>query len=181
MPDVNWKHEIVEQLDFGWKHFFLDRMEGLTDAEYLWEPVAGWSVHPGDIDHGPTADWDWPAPEPAPFTTIAWRMFHITMFFTQRWMNHFSDREFRMDDVPIALTADDAMANIRAAYDRWHDAISAMPDERLNDPCGPSEGPYAEFPLATLLLHINREFHHHTAECCLLRDLYLRRDELVEY
>jgi hypothetical protein len=28
------------------------------------------------------------------------------------------------------------------------------------------------------VLHINRELIHHGAEICLLRDLYLRREEL---
>jgi hypothetical protein len=40
--------------------------------------------------------------------------------------------------------------------------------------CGSAEGPYAQFPLATLVLHINREAIHHGAEIALLRDLYLR-------
>ena len=39
-------------------------------------------------------------------------------------------------------------------------------------PCGPAEGPYADYPLAELVLHINREALHHGAEIALLRDLY---------
>ncbi|HEX7993167.1 MAG TPA: hypothetical protein VF506_04545, partial [Streptosporangiaceae bacterium] len=39
-------------------------------------------------------------------------------------------------------------------------------------PCGPAEGPYADYPLADLVLHINREALHHGAEIALLRDLY---------
>ena len=34
------------------------------------------------------------------------------------------------------------------------------------------ESPFAEFPLAALVLHINREMLHHLAEVMLLRDLY---------
>ena len=45
----------------------------------------------------------------------------------------------------------------------------------LARPCGPAEGPYAEFPLAALVLHINRETIHHGAEISLLRDLYRAR------
>ena len=36
-----------------------------------------------------------------------------------------------------------------------------------------AEGPFAEAPLAALVLHINREVLHHGAEICLLRDLFL--------
>ena len=42
-------------------------------------------------------------------------------------------------------------------------------------PCGPAEGPYADLPLAALVLHINREAIHHGAEIALLRDLYAHR------
>jgi hypothetical protein len=37
---------------------------------------------------------------------------------------------------------------------------------------GPAEGPFAEHPYAELVLHINREAIHHSAEVLLLRDLY---------
>ncbi len=42
----------------------------------------------------------------------------------------------------------------------------------LARPCGRSEGPYGEYPLAALVLHINREALHHGAEIALLRDLH---------
>ena len=48
--------------------------------------------------------------------------------------------------------------------------------EALARPCGPAEGPFAEYPMATLVLHINREVIHHGAEISLLRDLYLRQE-----
>jgi hypothetical protein len=42
----------------------------------------------------------------------------------------------------------------------------------LTRPCGTAEGPYAEYPFSSLVLHINREALHHGAEIALLRDLY---------
>ena len=48
-------------------------------------------------------------------------------------------------------------------------------DEALAAPCGPAEGPFAEYPMAGLVLHINREAIHHGAEIALLRDLYANR------
>ena len=42
----------------------------------------------------------------------------------------------------------------------------------LERPVGPAEGPFAERPMAELVLHINREAIHHAAEILLLRDLY---------
>jgi len=56
----------------------LARLEGLTDAEYLWEPVASCMTLRAAADGVFRAD---PRPphdaHPAPFTTIAWRIWHI--------------------------------------------------------------------------------------------------------
>ncbi|GAY07820.1 hypothetical protein TOK_5238 [Pseudonocardia sp. N23] len=64
------------------------RLDGLTDSEYLWEPAPGcWNVRPRDPSSeapqpgaGPwTVDVAFPGPDPAPFTTIAWRLAHIVV------------------------------------------------------------------------------------------------------
>ena len=47
----------------------------------------------------------------------------------------------------------------------------------LAEPCGPAEGPFAEYSRAELVLHINRELIHHGAEIALLRDLYAHRND----
>jgi hypothetical protein len=41
--------------------------------------------------------------------------------------------------------------------------------------CGSAERLYPDAPLASLVLHINRETIHHGAEIALLRDLYRAR------
>lgn len=46
-------------------------------------------------------------------------------------------------------------------------------------PVGEAEGPWAEYPMSTLVLHLNREVAHHGGESALLHDLYrdgLRRE-----
>ena len=65
--------QLADQLDFHWTNQLRPRFDGLTDDEYFWAPVPNcWTVHP---DGG--IDFDYPAPEPAPFTTIAWRLAHV--------------------------------------------------------------------------------------------------------
>jgi hypothetical protein len=176
MPDVDWKESLISQMSFAWEYMFVPRMEELADHEYLWAPVADvWSVHPGDppaIDPHRHAD-------PAPFTTIAWRMHHMTDFFTKRRVNHFGDPDTEEMDAPVTLSAAEGMANLTHAYERWKGALDEMPDERLSAPCGPAEHHFSESPIADLILHINREFIHHAAECALLRDLYRQRDTLA--
>lgn len=174
---MDLKQELIDQLIFDWDAFFVPRMEGLTDDEYLWEPVAEtWSLREG-ADGTVVADWAW-RPDPALFTTIAWRMWHMNQCFTERFMNHFGAGGFRMEDLPTPLTAAEGLAALTAAYERWRDALLAMPASRLAEPCGPAEGRYADAPFLTLVLHINREIIHHAAECCLIRDLYRQRESL---
>src|SRR4051794_27161378 len=94
---VNWATELAEQTDFQWKTAFRPRLDGLTDEQYFWEPVPDcWSIRPrGDRADAPgtgefTIDWAFPAPDPAPVTTIAWRLAHIIIgVFGMRTASHF--------------------------------------------------------------------------------------------
>ena len=63
----------------------------------------------------------------------------------------------------------------RVSKARWTAGVRALSDGELQRPCGPAEGPYAEYPMAVLVLHINREVIHHLSEVSLLRDLYAHR------
>ena len=60
-------------------------------------------------------------------------------------------------------------------YAAWLAGVTSLSDAGLARPCGPAEGPLAGYPMATLVLHINREALHHGAEIALLRDLYANR------
>lgn len=171
---IEWNHQLVDQLDFAWNYQFLPRMEGLTDDEYFREPVPGcWNVYQGD-----DGQWTWPQrrfpePDPPPFTTIAWRMSHITVeIFGERASNHFGDGSYTGETAIIPGSAAEAMVLLTEQYSAWRGGVIALGEEGLLQPCGPAEGPFAEHPMAALVLHINREFLHHAAEIMLLRDLY---------
>jgi hypothetical protein len=96
---------LLEQFDWGCRRLH-DRMTGpegdsgtgtpieivpLTDGEYLWEPVPGcWSIRRRAAGPGPAAaflvgagEWGrdsapFPHPWPPPFTTLAWRLGHLS-------------------------------------------------------------------------------------------------------
>lgn len=176
---TNWNPLLREQLEWHWRQQLRPRLEGLTDEEYLWEPVPGaWSVRPRTAAGGPgagdfTIDWAFPEPEPAPVTTIAWRLGHVIVgVLAMRNANHFGGPPAHYESWEYAGTAAGALAQLDEQYARWTDGVEALGDDGLADPCGPAEGPFAEFPLAALVLHINRELIHHGAEIALLRDLY---------
>jgi hypothetical protein len=69
-------------------------------------------------------------------------------------------------------TAAGALAALDAVYATWVDGVRALGVEGMARPVGPAEGPFAEHPYGTLVLHINREAIHHLGEVLLLRDLY---------
>ncbi len=174
---ISWNKELLDQLEFAWDYQFLPRMEGLTDEEYFREPVPNcWTVYRKD-DGAWAVHGAWPEPDPPPFTTIAWRLVHIAVdVFGIRASNHFGDGSYSNETATIPGSAAEAMALLTEKYEAWRDGVRALGEEGLLRPCGPAEGPYAEHPLATLVLHIHREFLHHAAEIMLLRDLYRDQD-----
>ena len=186
--DIDWTPVLTEQLDWHWRMQLRPRLGGLTDNEYLWEPIPGcWSLRPraeattpmaagaGDV----VADFAHPAPDPPPVTTIAWRMGHIAIgVFGMRAANHFGDGGVTYETTDWPLDAAGGLALLEASYEAWRAGVTALDEADLARPVGPVEGPFAEAPYAELILHINREAIHHGAEIALLRDLYLRRDEL---
>jgi hypothetical protein len=140
-----------------------------------------WSIRPrSEARTGtPVGAGDWicdfafPEPSPVPVTTIAWRLGHVIVgVFGMRNASHFGGPPLDYASCRWPATAADALVSLDAAYQLWVDGVSGLDPARLAAPVGPAEGPFAEFPFAALVLHINREALHHLAEVLLLRDLY---------
>jgi len=184
---VDWGGLLVGQLTYYWEAHLWPRLEGLSDQEYLWEPVPGcWSLRPGP-DGRLVMEREWPEPSPPPVTTIAWRVAHIgadcfgartSMFFGD---GSASDDAAKSDPDPpdawpvprdLPGTAAAGLRFLEGTYQGWRDSIAALSAAELTAPLGPKAGPYASEPMAGLILHISREVMHHGGEICLLRDLY---------
>jgi hypothetical protein len=183
VPELSWNQLLREQLSFHWESQLRPRLTGLTDEEYFWEPTPGcWSVRPRGTGSAPiqagggamVIDFAFPPPEPAPVTTVAWRLAHVIVgVFGARTASHFGGPPVDYDGFHYAATADEALAQLDDAYARWQTGVESLGEDGLLGPVGEAEGAYAESPYAELVLHINRETIHHLAEVCLLRDLYL--------
>ena len=53
------------------------RIDGLTDAEFFWEPAQGaWTIYQDRPGHW-TYHYAIPDPDPAPVTTIGWQLIHL--------------------------------------------------------------------------------------------------------
>ena len=166
-------HDLSEQLTWHWAAQIRPRLVGLEDDEYFWEPAPGaWSVRPGP-DGSFAPDWEWPPPEPAPVTTIAWRLGHIWMILAQRADYHFGDRTLTMDKLTWPGSAETALAALDRGYETWTAGVANLSEEQAerhsDGPPGTLDG---QFPLWSVVLHVNREVIHHGAEVALLRDLY---------
>jgi hypothetical protein len=182
---IDWTHELLDQLTFHWEHQLRPRLVGLTDEEYLWEPVPGaWSLRPrgeavtamaaggGDL----VADFEVPEPSPAPVTTIAWRLAHVLVgVLGARNASHFGGPPVDYFTKVWPPTAAEALAQLDEEHAHWVKGVGSLDAEALARPCGPAEGPYGDRTMAALVLHINRELIHHGAEISLLRDLYAHR------
>lgn len=177
---------LADQLEFHWSNQLRPRLDGLTDDEYFWQPVADcWTVHPvrragakrpGNVAAG--VDFVYPEPTPTPFTTIAWRLAHVIIgVLAMRNHSHFGGPAADYESWPYATDAATALAQLDTEYQRWTAGVRGLSADDLNRPCGPAEGPYADHPMFVLVLHINREVIHHGAEIALLRDLYTHMKE----
>ena len=150
----------------------IGRLAGLGDAEYLWEPAPGcWSVRSGEDGH--TADFPEDDPDPAPLTTIAWRLWHIAVdcmdFYSGRAFGTsgtgLSGRQFVVDAAAAATLVDAAIANFR-------NGLVGKGPEGVGELLGDDWGPYRDHRYYDLGLHAHRELTHHGAEVGTMRDLY---------
>ncbi|MGD0066305.1 MAG: DinB family protein [Streptosporangiaceae bacterium] len=183
MADVDVNSLLTEQLDSHWREYLRPRLDGLTDAEYRWEPVAGaWNVRPRGTGTAPiqagagefVMDFARPEPDPPPVTTIAWRLGHISVgVLGMRVASHFGGPPVDYQTNHYPGDAATALRQLDTAYAAWIEGVRSLGQDGLAQACGPAEGPWAQASMAELVLHINREMLHHGAEIALLRDLYL--------
>lgn len=182
---------LIEQLDWHWRRQLRPRLVGLTDDEYFWEPTPGaWNLHPRG--HGQTemqggrgdftVDFAHPEPNPAPMTSIAWRLSHLIVgVFGARVHAQFDGPEVDYLGFDYAGGAEQALAQLDHGYSAWVTGVKAWGDDGLAAECGPSEGHWSNHSRAGLVAHINREVIHHGAEIALLRDLWAHRDDRADH
>lgn len=178
---------LCERQPFGWDGG--SKPLTLTDDEYLWEPVADcWSLRRtgegGMVPARGKGEWRlesvYPAPQPPPFTTIAWRMCHVAAGLLMRYDYTFGTHSITTDDIAWPSTAQSGVAFLREQYLHWHDGIAGVTSAEL-DQIGRSQFPHGLDPhvrFVDLLAWVNVEFAHHAAEIGCLRDLYRHRNSL---
>ena len=169
---------LVELSDGVWRRLRA-RVDGLTDDEYFWEPAPGcWSIRMRP-DGTWRSDGALPRPDPEPFTTIAWRLWHLIDLYGENRAPEWLDvppqgSAIGLDDPDGAppSSANDAIDLLERAHDRWDAHLALVTEDQLAAPVGPVGGAYAERSRAGYVLHMLDEYIHHGAEVALLRDLW---------
>src|SRR5258706_14126883 len=117
----------------------------ITDEEYLWEPVPGcWSVRRRCEEPGPratllTGRGDWgrdaapaPHPWPPPFTTIAWRLSHVSEMLALRADHTNGSHTQTRDDYHVSGDSAAAIAAFESAASTWREALLNADDAALD-------------------------------------------------
>jgi hypothetical protein len=160
----------------------------MTDDEYFWEPVPDcWSIRRRAEGPGPGAavlvgagEWcrDSGVPEhrsSPPFTTIAWRLGHLSEMLTLRADHTIGSHSLTRYDYHFSGDAGGAIAALEAGAQAWRQALLSADDAAL-DMVGRSTYPDGSDPddrFIDTIWWVNQELLHHGAEIALLRDLYL--------
>ncbi|WJY00997.1 DinB family protein [Curtobacterium sp. 458] len=129
-----------------------DRMEGLSDDEWAWQPITG------DAE-----------------VTVRWRLDHVVEVLTTSRNREWLGLAPSTGPTPgTPATAAEALAGLDAAIRVFLAAATEVGDT-ASEPMGAVAGPYAESTKRSFVLHVADELIHHGAEAALLRDLYAAR------
>lgn len=151
-------------------HDMRSRLDGLTDREFFWEPVVGsWTVFRDD--HG---RWDHhyaePDPEPAPFTTIAWRLTHVAMCKVMYHEHAFGPGELTWLSIETPGSSTAALDMLDRGQASLTEDLAALDDQDLERPVMTNWA--EEWPAWRIFWTVIHHDAHHGGEIGALRDLY---------
>jgi DinB superfamily len=163
---------LADQLDEAYQRV-RDRVEGLTDEEFWWEPVPGcWTVRQHEGGRW-AADYQWPDPEPSPFTTIAWRLVHVAECKLMYHEYAFGEATLTWPDLDSPHTAADAIVALEDGQALLVRDLASLHDADLDRTVMTNWGD--EWPAWRILWTMINHDLHHGAEIGVLRDLFRAR------
>ena len=170
-PPIGALDAVLDSFDQS-RDQLIARLDGLGDAEYFWEPVPGcWTIRPSGDEF--EADASTEDLDPAPVTTIAWRLWHIAVDA----MDSYSARAFGtsgtgLEGRAFVGTAAEGVRLVEASIAAFRAGMTERGADGAGEKLGSAWGPYATSTYFDLLLHAHRELTHHGAEVGTLRDIY---------
>ena len=160
---------LSRQLDEAYR-MIREGVQGLTEEEFWWEPIGdAWTVRQGP-DGRWSADYAEPDPDPAPFTTIAWRLVHIAECKIMYHEYAFGPGRLTWPDIDSAHTAADAIAQLEEGQALLAADLAALDDDELERPRATNWG--EDWPTWKIFWTMIHHDIHHGAEIGALRDLH---------
>src|SRR5262245_61565337 len=167
------KRDLLTLADFAFDRL-RNRVKGMTDEEYFWEPAPGcWSLRRNE-DGTYRFETAGKPVDPPPLTTIAWRMSHVIYLLAGErnatWIGLTPVGGLDRDGEPGSAAA--AAEQLDQAYALFRAHLTAADADGLTTPMGPIAGRWGDDTRAAFILHELDELIHHGAEIAALRDLY---------
>jgi len=160
----------------------VSRLDQLGDDEFFWEPVPNcWTVHRrSDPARAASADgcgewvidYEIPEPQPAPFTTIAWRIVHLAAVNYLYFDYAFGSASLSFD-LEMPGSATEAVAWLQASQVQLATVIANQTHDSLDNATLTNWG--EQWPCERIWRTLIDEQIHHGAEISLLRDFYRLR------
>ena len=147
-----------------------ERLAGLTDGEYFWEPAPGcWTIH-RDESGAWVADYAEPDPDPAPVTTIGWRLVHVAdcKVMYHEWA--FGPGKLAFPDLAPPATAAGAIVRLEEGQRLLRAELETLSERALDEPRSTNWG--EQWPAWRIFWAMIDHDGHHGAEIGCLRDLY---------
>ena len=146
------------------------RLAGLTDEEFFWEPVPGcWSVRQ-DQQGVWKVDYELPEPDPAPLTTIGWRLVHVATCKIMYHEHAFGPRRLTWDNLEYPHTAADAITLFEEGHKRLKYTLMQLSETDMGKMVFTNWG--EEWPIYKIFWTMASHDLHHGGEIGCLRDFY---------
>jgi DinB family protein len=141
------RDDLVDLFDYAWQRF-VDRMAGLTKAEWMWSPT------------------------PDDRISLHWRLAHLTEMLAEERNWTWLGVPAPSRPGSLRMSPEEAMQAAIDAYTAWRELLTHLDDDALAAPIGALAGEYGTATRRSFVLHVVDELVHHAAEAALLRDLY---------
>src|SRR5215470_1532664 len=108
------------------------RLDGLTEAEFFWQPVRdSWTIYQ-DTGGRWTYHYALPDPQPAPMTTIGWQLVHLALCKVMYHEWAFGAARLTWPELDVPHSAAQATTVLVAGQRELRGALVAFADEQLD-------------------------------------------------
>jgi hypothetical protein len=145
------------------------RIDGLTDDEFWWEPAPdAWTIRQ-QPDGRWAADYAEPDPDPAPLTTIGWRLVHVAECKVMYHEYAFGPGRLEWPDIDSAHSPQAAIAQLEEGQQRLVEDLQSVGPADLERSVMTNWEQWPAWKIFWTMIHHDI---HHGAEIGALRDLY---------